>query len=124
MQNSFDIAIGRCESVNGSEVVVELDTAMVSRLVPGHPWHKSGTSKLKLAIGLCSAQRPPQPGHETFISKDAILKNPSGRFDLLGDGRYEAVRLRALAANTEPQTPVPAVKQPWAERPSRRRPSG
>ncbi|UZW63040.1 hypothetical protein [Lysobacter enzymogenes] len=116
MQNSFDIAIGRCQSVTGKEVVVELDTAMVSRLVPGHPWHRSGTSKLKLAIELCSAQRPPQPGCETFLNRDAILKNPSGRFDLLGDGQFIAVRLKALAANTEPELLEPAPKLNWAER--------
>lgn len=121
MQESFDIAIGRCESISGDEVVVELDTAMVSRLVPGHPWRKSGTSKLKLAAALCSSLRPPQPGRETFLNRDAILKNPSARFDLLGDGKYTVVRLRALAANTEPQASAPTIKLAWTERPSRRR---
>lgn len=122
MQASFDIAIGRCESVSENEVVVELDTAMVSRLVPGHPWHRSGTSKLKVSVELCSSQRPPQAGCETFLNRDAILKNPSGRFDLLGDGQYMAVRLKALAANTDPQFLAPAAKLNWAERPPGRRP--
>ncbi len=110
MTESFDIAIGRCESVSGDEVVVELDTAMVSRLVPGHPWHRSGTSKLKFALQLCSVLRPPQAGRETFLDREAILKNPPGRFDLLGDGKYAAVRLKALAANTDPQPPTPTPK--------------
>jgi len=123
MAESFDIAIGRCESVSGDEVVVELDTAMVSRLVPGHPWHRSGTSKLKLALDLCSEQRPPQAGRETFLNRDAILKNPPGRFDLLGDGRYEAVRLKALAADTDPQPSTPATKPNWTERVPHRRSS-
>lgn len=116
MHDSFDIAIGRCESVSATEVVVELDTAMVSRLVPGHPWHRSGTSKLKLAVELCSSLRPPLVGRETFVNRDAILSNPSASFDLLGDGRYTSIRLRALAANTEPEVPDPAPKLNWAER--------
>lgn len=122
MQKNFDIAIGRCESVDGKEVVVELDTAMVSRLVPGHPWHKNGTSRLRLSPALCSALRPPQAGREAFLDRDAILRNPSGRFDLLGDGQYMVVRLKALAANTEPQPLVLSVKLTWSERPQRRRP--
>ena len=116
MQNSFDIAIGRCESVSATEVVVELDTAMVSRLVPGHPWRRSGTSKLKLAVALCSVLRPPLAGRETFVSREAIMKNPSGRFDLLGNGCYTSIRLRALAANTEPEVLSPAPRLNWAER--------
>lgn len=117
MQDSFDIAIGRCESISGNEVVVELEAAMVSRLVPGHPWHRNGTSKLEVDLALCSQLRPPQAGRETFLSREAILKNPCGRFDLLGDGQYALVRLHALAANTESQPPNPATKTPWAERP-------
>lgn len=116
MQSSFDIAIGRCESVSTTEVVVELDTAMVSRLVPGHPWHRSGTSKLKLAFDLCSLVRPPLVGGETFVSREAILRNPLGRFDLLGNGHYAQVRLKALAANTDPELLAPAPKLTWAER--------
>ena len=123
MAESFDIAIGRCESVSDNEVVVELDTAMVSRLVPGHPGHRSETRKLKLAINLCSARRPPQAGRETFLNRDAIMKNPSGRFDLLGDGQYAAVRLKPWAANPAPQPPMPTTKSSWTERAPRRRSS-
>ncbi|QQP97437.1 hypothetical protein [Lysobacter enzymogenes] len=121
MQDSFDIAIGRCESISGNEVVVELEAAMVSRLVPGHPWHRNGTSKLEVDLALCSRLRPPQAGRETFLSREAILLDPSGRFDLLGDGHYTLVRLQPLAANTEPQPPNPTIKTPWTERPSHRR---
>lgn len=121
MQQNFDIAIGRCESVDGKEVVVQLDTAMVSRLVPGHPWNRNGTSRLRLSPAPCSVSRPPQAGREAFLDRDAILRNPPGRFDLLGDGQYTVIRLKALAANTEPQPLVPSVKLTWSERSQRRR---
>ncbi len=117
---AFDIAIGRCESIDGATVVVELDTAMVSRLVPGHPWQRSGTSKLRLPVGLCSLSRPPTPGQETFLRSDAILGRSIGQLDLGGDGRYQPVRLRPLADHTDPQIVAPATKEPWAERPSRK----
>ena len=122
MHENFDIAIGKCESADDNAVVILLDTAMVSRLVPGHPWCMSGTSKLKLAARLCSDLRPPRVGEETFLDRDAVLKNPSGHLDLLGDGQYTSIRLKALAANTDPQQVIPKATVSWNARPSRQKP--
>lgn len=108
-------------SVDGNEVIVQLDTAMVSRLVSGHSWNRNGAIRLRFSPALCSASLPPQAGREAFLDRDAILRSPSGRFDLLGDGQYIMIRLKALAANTEPQSLVPSVTLTWSERSQRRR---
>lgn len=121
MQTMFDIAVGRCESIDNGTVTVKLDSAMVSRLVPGHPWRTSGTSRLKLDIGVCSERRPPAVGAETFLQREALLRNPPGSLDLLGDGDYVAVRLKVLGTDTEPEAGTnTAIKTTWGERPRSR----
>ncbi|MGO1070497.1 hypothetical protein [Lysobacter sp. CA199] len=120
MQTMFDIAVGRCESIDNKTVTIELDSAVVSRLVPGHPWRTSGTSRLKLDIGLCSQRRPPAVGAETFLQREALLKNPTASLDLLGDGNYAPVRLKTLGTDTEPEVVGPASKTTWGDRPRSR----
>ncbi|MGH8079969.1 MAG: hypothetical protein ACREP7_05295 [Lysobacter sp.] len=120
MQTMFDIAVGRCKSIDNKTVTVELDSAIVSRLVPGHPWRTSGTSRLKFDIALCSERRPPTVGAETFLQREALLRNPTGSLDLLGDGNFSSVRLKVLGTNTEPEIVTPAAKTTWGDRPSTR----
>jgi hypothetical protein len=120
MQTMFDIAVGRCESIENKTVTVKLDSAIVSRLVPGHPWRTSGTSRLKLDIELCSLRSPPVVGAETFLQREALLRNPAASLDLLGDGNYTSVRLKSLGANTEPEMLSSSSKTILGDRPRSR----
>lgn len=117
MQAMFDIAVGRCESIEKKTVTIKLDSAIVSRLVPGHPWRTSGTSRLKVDIDLCSERRPPAVGSETFLQREALLRNPGASLDLLGDGNYTSVRLKSLGTDSEPETSDSGAKAAWGERP-------
>lgn len=108
--NTFDIAVGKCEAIDKSTVTIRLDSAIVSRLVPGHPWRTSGTSVLRLDIRLCSESRPPEIGRELFLQREALLRNPRASLDLLGDGQFAPIRLRAIGDNTDPEAMQPAAK--------------
>ena len=72
----FDIAIGRCRAIEGGTVTIGLDSAIVSRLVPGYPWRMSGTSVLRLSQRLCSKRFPLEPGRETFLQREELMRNP------------------------------------------------
>jgi len=122
MQLMFDIAVGKCESIDQSSVTVRLDSAIVSRLIPGRAWSRSGTSILKISLRLCSERRPPKVGSETFLQREALLRNPLASLDLLGDGEFTPVRLRSLGTDTDPQLPEAAPVRGKADRaPSRPR---
>lgn len=117
----FDIAVGRCRTIEGGTITVGLDSAIVSRLVPGYPWRMSGTSVLRLNSKLCSKRFPPAPGQETFLQREELMRNPSASLDLLGDGNFVSVRLRALSDGEEPQIVKPATKTPRSNLPQSRR---
>lgn len=117
----FDIAIGRCRAIEGGTVTIGLDSAIVSRLVPGYPWRMSGTSVLRLSQRLCSKRFPLEPGRETFLQREELMRNPSASLDLLGDGNFVPVRLRALSDGEEPQIVKPAAKTPRSNLPQSRR---
>lgn len=108
--STFDIAVGKCETIDKGTVTIRLDSAIVSRLVPGHPWRTSGTSVLRLDIRLCSESRPPEIGRELFLQREALLRNPRATLDLLGDGQFVPIRLRAIGDNTDPEILQPASK--------------
>ena len=117
----FDIAVGRCRTIECGTITVGLDSAIVSRLVPGYPWRMSGTSVLRLNSKLCSKRFPPAPGQETFLQREELMRNPSASLDLLGDGNFVSVRLRALSDGEEPQIVKPATKTPRSNLPQSRR---
>lgn len=100
---TYDIGIGRCAEVIDDTVVVKLESVMVERLQPGHPWQRPGTSLLRLKRNLCSATRPPQPDREVFLDRAALAKRTMGSLDIAGNGSTVSVDLRALLNNLDPQ---------------------
>ncbi len=100
---SYDIGIGRCAEMNADTVVVKLDSVMVQRLSPGHPWQRSGVSLLRLSRKLCSPTRPPQVEHELFVARAALAKRSMASLDLAGDGQTIQVDLRALLEGLDPK---------------------
>ena len=80
---SYDIGIGLCAGIEGANVVVKLDSAVVSKLIPKQPWRKSGTSLLQFKSDLCSARRPPEVGSEVYLDSAALTKNaPVGKLTI------------------------------------------
>jgi hypothetical protein len=100
---TYDIGIGRCAEVIDDTVIVKLESVMVERLQPGHPWQRPGTSLLRLKRSLCSATRPPQPDREVFLDRAALSKRTMGSLDIAGNGSTVSVDLRALLNNLDPQ---------------------
>lgn len=100
---TYDIGIGRCAEVIDDTVVVKLESVMVERLQPGHPWQRPGTSLLRLKRNLCSTTRPPQPDREVFLDRAALGKRTMGSLDIAGNGSTVSVDLRALLNNLDPQ---------------------
>ncbi len=102
-QMTYDIGIGRCSEVGDDTVVVKLDSVMVKRLSPDHPWQRSGTSLLRLSRNLCSEVRPPEPDSEVYLDRAALSKRSMAALDLAGDGETVSVDLRALLNDLNPQ---------------------
>jgi hypothetical protein len=100
---TYDIGIGRCTEVGEDTVVVKLESVMVKRLSPNHPWQRSGTSLLRLSRNLCSTTRPPQPDRELYVDRAALSKRAMAKLDLAGDGETISVDLRALLSDLDPQ---------------------
>lgn len=100
---TYDIGIGRCTEVGDDTVVVKLESVMVRRLSPDHPWQRSGTSLLRFNRNLCSATRPPQPDREVYIDRAALSKRSMAALDLAGNGSTISVDLRALLNDLDPQ---------------------
>lgn len=100
---TYDIGIGRCAEVGDDTVVVKLDSVMVKRLSPKHPWQRSGTSLLRLSRNLCSALRPPEPDQELYIDRAALSKRSMAALDIAGNGNTVSVDLRALLNDLNPQ---------------------
>lgn len=100
---TYDIGIGRCTEVGEDTVVVKLESVMVKRLSPDHPWQRSGTSLLRLNRNLCSATRPPEQDRELYIDRAALSKRSMAALDLAGDGKPISVDLRALLNDLDPQ---------------------
>jgi hypothetical protein len=100
---TYDIGIGRCAEVAEDTVVVKLDSVMVKRLSPNHPWQRSGTSLLRLNRKLCSAVRPPEPDQELYVDRAALSRRSMAALDLAGDGETISVDLRALLNDLDPQ---------------------
>ena len=114
---TYDIGIGRCAEVSADTVVVKLDSVMVKRLSPNHPWQRSGTSLLRLNRSLCSAVRPPAPDAELYIDRAALSKRAMAALDIAGDGQTVSVDLRALLQDLNPQPSTgPQVKSRGGDR--------
>jgi hypothetical protein len=100
---TYDIGIGRCMEIGDDTVVVKLDSVMVKRLSPAHPWQRSGTSLLRLNRNLCSTTRPPEPDRELYLDRAALSKRSMAALDLAGNGATVSVDLRALLNDLDPQ---------------------
>jgi hypothetical protein len=59
-------------------------------------------------------------GAETFLQREALLRNPVASLDLLGDGNFTSVRLKSLGANTEPEMLSSSSKATVGDRPRSR----
>lgn len=100
---SYDIGIGRCTEISDETVLVKLDSVMVKRLSPAHPWQRSGTSLLRLNRNLCSTTRPPEQDRELYIDRAALAKKSMAALDIAGNGATVSVDLRALLNDLDPQ---------------------
>lgn len=100
---AFDIGIGSCAALEGEHVLVKLDSAMVSKLVPGQPWRRSGTSMLRLDRAQCSVKRPPAVGSEVWLEVATLAKATPAWLDLAGDGEFKRIDLRSLLHDLDPQ---------------------
>ncbi|MDR2013299.1 MAG: hypothetical protein LBQ20_09740 [Rhodanobacter sp.] len=121
---TYDIGIGRCAEVYEDTVVVKLESVMVQRLSPAHPWQRSGTSLLRLKRTVCSTLRPPQPDQELYIDRDALMKRSMASLDLMGNGAMVSVDLRALLVDLDPQPSAgPQGKAKTKGQSSERKPS-
>lgn len=113
---AYDIGIGICTAIEPSRVAVKLDSAMVSKLIPGHPWRRSGTSLLYLDPDLCSERKPPEVGSEIYLGRERIGARATAALDINGDGNLKKVSLQHLLDGLAPG-PAP---QPAKARPGRR----
>lgn len=102
---SYDVGIGRCAKIGADFIVVELDSVMVKKLLPEHPWRKSGTSLLSLNVDACSSTRPPEVGSEVYISRETLAGGVKASLDLFGNGSPTPVDLRQLLKDMSPQMP-------------------
>jgi hypothetical protein len=100
---TYDIGIGRCTELGEDTVVVKLESVMVKRLSPTHPWQRSGTSLLRLNRSLCSATRPPEADREVYLDRAALSKRTMAALDIAGNGSSVSVDLRALLNDLDPQ---------------------
>lgn len=108
---SYDIGIGRCSAIDATSIGVQLDSVMVSRLLPGQPWRKTGTSLLQISPKVCSAKRPPEVGAEVYLDRAALAKDSKATLELSGDGKKIAVNLQKLLNDLNPDpAPPPATK--------------
>ena len=105
---SYDIGIGLCAGIEGVNIIVKLDSAVVSKLIPKQPWRKSGTSLLQFKSDLCSPRRPPEVGSEVYLDSAALTKNAPASLDLAGNGTLMKVDLRTLMSNLNPM-PAPSA---------------
>jgi hypothetical protein len=100
---TYDIGIGRCTEVADETVLVKLESVMVKRLSPKHPWQRSGTSLLRLNRNLCSSIRPLEPDQEVYLDRAALSKRSMAALDIAGNGATVSVDLRALLNDLNPQ---------------------
>lgn len=106
----YDIGIGICTAIESRQVAVKLDSAMASKLIPGQPWRRSGTSLLYLDAGLCSQRKPPEVGAETYLGREHIGTRATASLDANGDGRLRIVKLQMLLDGLEPGPPPKPAK--------------
>jgi hypothetical protein len=106
---AYDIGIGICSAIESGQVSVRLDSAMVSKLSPGQPWRRSGTSLLHLDPALCSERKPLEVGSEAYLGRERIGTRATASLDLDGDGTSRTVRLQCLLDGLDPgPAPKPA----------------
>lgn len=98
----YDIGVGICAAIDRSQVVIKLDSAMVSLFLPGTAWRRSGTSLLYVDPRLCSERMPPEVGREAYLSRERIDARATASLDVNGDGVRCAVDLRRLLGDVEP----------------------
>lgn len=118
---SYDIGIGLCTGIDGQEVSVGLDSAMLSKLSPGCSWSRSGTSSLRLNSSLCSTKRLLQVGSEVYLDSAAIEKKTTAILDLAGAAEVVRVNLHRLVEGQAPMSaPEPATKRAYGSYPAGR----
>ncbi len=110
---SYDIGIGLCIDIQGREVSVGLDSAMLNKLRPGYPWLKSGTSSLTFSNRLCSTKRPLAIGGEVYLDSASIAKKAVATL-AVGAAEEVQVDLQILLQGLDPMpAPTPGPKRPY-----------
>lgn len=106
---NYDVAIGKCIALSAASLDVHVDSSIVSRFVPEHPWQRAGLSVLRIPRRFVSAKRPPAVGDEVFLDHAALAKGGNAQLDLQGDGTFIAVDMKAVVQDMDPATSAPAA---------------
>lgn len=116
---SYDIGIGLCTGIQGREISVGLDSAMLNKLRPDFPWLKSGTGSLTFSSRFCSTKRTLKIGDEVYLNSASIAKRAEARLAIAGAADSMQVDLHALLRDLDPlPAPAPRPKRPYASFPN------
>ncbi|HJR73635.1 MAG TPA: hypothetical protein VJ806_08350 [Luteimonas sp.] len=116
---SYDIGIGLCTDIQGREVSVGLDSAMLNKFRPDSPWLKSGTGSLTFSSRFCSTKRMLKIGDEVYLDSAAIAKKAEAKLAITGAAESVQVDLRALLRDLDPMpAPTPRPKRPYGSFPN------
>ena len=114
MTSAYDIGVGRCCAIGDGVVLVMIDSVIAKRLLPDEPWRRSGTSVLRCDRKACSQRRPPVVNEELYLDSAALARHASAALDLLGNGDFQPVDLKAILIGLKPLPAPPAVSKKTA----------
>lgn len=108
---SYDIALGKCVSLDAEIAQVAIDTSVLRKLSPLSAPTIPPKAFLRIPIFVCSSKREPRRGQELFVDFEKIKAGCDAMLDVLGDGDFRPTDLRKLLVNMNPgERPPPAAK--------------
>lgn len=117
---SYDIAVGRCIGIDGDEVLVKVEGAMLRRLRPGQAFGVQTKARLRVPLSVCSKQRVPRVDQELYLDFDSTSTGAAAFLDVEGDGEFVTADIRLLVDKLDPiERPQPTQKQRAANWPIR-----
>lgn len=108
---SYDIALGKCVSIDEDIVQIAIDTSVLLKLSPKAVFPLPPKAFLRIPILVCSSKREPRRGQELFVDFDKIKDGCNATLDARGDGDFRPTDVRKLLVNLNPgERPPPAAK--------------
>jgi hypothetical protein len=108
---SYDIAIGKCVSLDAETAQVAIDTSVLLKLAPRAPFPIPPKAFLRIPVVVCSSKREPKRGQELFVDFDKIKDGCDAMLDVRGDGDFRPTDMRKLLVDLNPaDRPTPAAK--------------